>query len=97
MRKKVTKRKRQQKQSFSSKHKIVKIVWSDSASFHGWQSKQEVKDVEKKPEEVITVGFLIKETKMAYVIAHSTDYDESYCGVIKIPKVCEKRKEWIKA
>ena len=80
----------QAKQIFKSKHKIVKIVWNDSASYHGWQSKQEVEEIGAKLEEVVTIGFLIKETKQVYVIAHSTDYDKSYCGVLEIPKVCMK-------
>jgi hypothetical protein len=80
------------KQDFQSKHKIVKIVWIDSASYSGWHSSQDILEIGEKPEVVITIGFLIKETKETYVIAHSTDEDVGYCGVLEIPKVCVKGK-----
>lgn len=64
---------------------FVEILWDDADADHGWTD-----EVDEQEELVHTVGFLVKETKTAYYISHTTYTDEegklNWNGRIRIPK-----------
>ena len=64
------------------KHPLVEVLWIDAETTHGWEESKEADIILP---EATTVGFLIRETEDAYLIA-STYSDTSSNGRIKIPK-----------
>lgn len=64
------------------KHPLVEILWVDAETGHGWEEHDEI-DVALPT--AVTVGFLIRETEDAYLVA-STYSDTATNARIKIPK-----------
>lgn len=71
------------------KYPLVKIVWVDAES--GNQEWVLPEELDGALPQVTTVGFLIKETEDAYIIA-STITDTHVNGQFKIPKGMTKEK-----
>ena len=64
------------------KYPLVEILWIDAETGHGWEEETEI-DVVLPP--ATTIGFLLKETEDALIIA-STISGSSSNSRIKIPK-----------
>jgi hypothetical protein len=63
---------------------LVSIVWDDADAHAEWEN-----ELEETEDYVHSVGFLIKETKSAYSIAHSVYMDGdklTWNGRFRIPK-----------
>jgi len=64
---------------------FVELVWDDADTTAEWTT-----EVDDKEELVHTLGFLVKETKNSYYIAHTVYVDEedklTFNGRIRIPK-----------
>jgi hypothetical protein len=71
------------------KYPLIEIEWDDSVTEDGWTDVPEALE----PHLTISIGFLIKETKIHILIASS--YDESHVmGKLQIPKkTIKSRKE----
>lgn len=64
--------------------KVVSITWEDSRQIHGWCYNE---DIDDSVCIVKTVGYLIKETEKAYVVALSVGTNPvQYNGINVIPK-----------
>ena len=61
---------------------LVQVDWIDAQTEHGWKKKSEIND---KLEPTTTVGFLVKQTTKAVVIA-STVSDEYSNSQFVIPR-----------
>ena len=61
---------------------LVEIVWDDACSDAGWQS---AKNIKFEPQIVVTVAFLIAETKKYVQLGHTYSGDD-YVGWFQIPK-----------
>lgn len=71
--------------------KIMIVEWDDPAGFLGWVNKKEAGS--KKPGRVVSVGFLVKETKKKIVLAgDSMDGGKEFNGINVIPKKAIKNK-----
>lgn len=69
--------------------KLISITWEDSRQIYGWTLNE---DVDTSVCIIKTVGFLIKETETAYVVALSVgDNPRQYNGINVIPKRCVRR------
>ena len=64
------------------KHPLVEITWVDAETDHGWEETSESDAVLPI---TTTIGFLIRETDDAYLVA-STISETSSNGRIKVPK-----------
>ncbi|MCA2570648.1 hypothetical protein [Microcystis sp. M42BS1] len=64
-------------------YNLIEIHWEDAATTHGWEEESEI---DYEPPIVITVGFLIKETDKAYVVASTVGGDKTSNSRIIIPK-----------
>lgn len=66
---------------------IVEIIWDDAAS--NSETWVDLKDI-SEPEQVITVGYLVKTTKRAYTVANSVSneekHEESVGNTMTIPR-----------
>ena len=64
---------------------IVEVIWDDADTTASWETV-----IDEKEELVHTIGFLVKETKNSYYIAHSVymseDNDLTFNGRVRIPK-----------
>lgn len=70
------------------KNKIVKIEWVDSARSFDWSLLEEI---DNKPVNCISVGFLIENTKEHITIAQNYGLKpEQVCNLITIPKCSVK-------
>lgn len=66
--------------------KVVKIKWRDSRQIHGWCL---LEDITEDSCVIDTVGFLIKETELDYVVALSVGENPPQAnGINVIPKCC---------
>lgn len=69
-------------------HRLVEVCWDDAAS--NSETWVDLKTLEGAPELVVTVGFLVKETAKAYVVAGSVANedieDETVGNTMIIPK-----------
>lgn len=63
-------------------HQLVEIIWVDAETSHGWEEHAEANATLPT---AITIGFLIRETEDAYLVA-STYSDTASNARIKIPK-----------
>lgn len=62
---------------------MVEICWDDASGFrHGWMDKVD----EPRPQLVLSVGFLIKDTDEYVIYASDTDADGAHNGRTQIPK-----------
>lgn len=66
------------------------IQWYDASSDHGWQ---ETKDVTPHKALTYSVGFVVKETKQAIVLANTWDQESETCNcIMTIPIGMIKRR-----
>lgn len=75
-----------------SPHRVYKCIiihWLDAVASSGWTSETH------GLHEIITMGFLIEETKLSYLIASTISNDETNCR-IAVPKAWVKKKRIIK-
>lgn len=65
---------------------IVSIRWGDACQpqTHVWYAKDELP--KPKAAEIVTVGWIVRESPTAIVVASSVGTDEVYSGVIVIPR-----------
>jgi hypothetical protein len=70
--------------------KQVRITWNDSLSGDGWTFKR---DLDMKLAEIITVGFLVGETKDLICVAASACGVSQFNGTMCIPKLCIVKQE----
>ena len=63
--------------------RIMQILWRDAASFEGWQDGEAC---DLAPVAIESIGFVVKETKDAYLVSTSRDKDDSYADPLCIPK-----------
>lgn len=63
------------KKKYVPPYPLVEIVWDDAAS--NAETWVELKDLQE-PEQVITVGFLVKTTERGYCIANSVSNDDTH-------------------
>ena len=76
------------------KNKIVKIEWVDSARSFDWSLLEEI---DNKPVNCISVGFLIENTKEHITIAQNYGFKpEQVCNLITIPKCSVKNIKKLK-
>lgn len=62
---------------------LAEIVWDDASGFrHGWMDKVD----DPKPQLVISVGFLIKDTPDYVIYASDVDGDGAHNGRTQIPR-----------
>lgn len=74
------------------KHPLVEIQWIDAETDHGWEEDHEV---EVELPIAVTIGFLVRETDDAFLIA-STYSGTSTNARIKIPKGMIKEYKLLK-
>ena len=69
-------------------YKKVYVEWVDSARNNDWNITGEIDlDVDFKPIEVETIGWLVHETDNYIMVAQSIGYEpEQFCGSMIIPK-----------
>lgn len=67
-------------------NEIKTVKWSDSASYRGWRSEEEVKKL--RPLSCTTIGFLIDETDEFIVLSQTVADDGDLSETIVIPKIC---------
>jgi hypothetical protein len=66
---------------------LVEVWWDDAAALtHGWKTKEEFERESIKPEIMISVGFLLKETEDHVIIAMDLDKDGASNQRSQIPK-----------
>lgn len=69
------------------KHKqpfpIVQVIWTDAETSQGWEHMDEEKPTVP---EVVTVGFLVKESDSVVLVASTIGHDRSHNSRISIPK-----------
>jgi hypothetical protein len=66
--------------------KLVEVKWVDATSFDPWCSIEEVMSEEKHLNEIVSIGYLLKETPEYLLIAQNIDTDSDNCaGCIAIP------------
>jgi len=67
---------------------MVLIIWDDASGFrHGWMDKVD----EPRPQLVMSVGFLIKDTPDYIIYASDTDTDGAHNGRTQIPRGMVKK------
>lgn len=62
---------------------LVRVDWIDAETSQGWEHLDEEKPTVP---EVVTVGFLIKETEDVLLVASTIGHDRSHNSRIGIPK-----------
>jgi len=74
---------------------LLEITWDDAETDSNWDNEAETEIDDSKDALVLTVGFLVKETKTAYYISHTISTDEQgdlhWNGRIRIPKPMVKK------
>ncbi len=77
--------------------KLVEIEWIDSSTGAGWISTE---DINVEPVQCVTVGFIIRETKTAVMVAASlgiwSGVVDQACDPITIPKVAITKRRNLK-
>ena len=74
--------------------KVEFIQWYDASSDHGWQ---DCKDVGAHKGLTYSVGFVIKETKQAVVLANTWDEESDTCNclmTIPLGMIKKRRVMW---
>ena len=74
-------------------YNLIEVHWEDAMTTHGWEEEAEI---ESEPPIVVTVGFLIKETEKAYVVASTVGGDQTSNSRIIIPKGMVKFSKLLK-
>jgi len=57
------------------KYPLVLVIWDDAVSGHGWEA---IQDIDSKPHEIHTVGYMVKQTKEAVTLVMSLDHENDY-------------------
>lgn len=66
---------------------LIEVWWDDAAALtHGWKTREEFEKESIKPEVMISVGFLLKETDDHIIIAMDLDRDGASNQRSQIPK-----------
>lgn len=65
-------------------NKVVLINWRDATADNKWKPKEEYTAAE--PSEILTVGFLLKQTKKTITVIMNQATDGDLCSSIAIPK-----------
>jgi len=66
---------------------LVEVIWDDATSLsQNWENKDEFAKKPLKPEIVLSVGFLVKESDDYLVLAMDTDSDGDHASRSQIPK-----------
>lgn len=65
---------------------LAVIHWIDAARLRGWQHIEEIEHA--KPSEIVTIGFLVRETKAHVSISDSCSVEGSVSDPLSIPKGC---------
>lgn len=73
------------------KHKVVLIEWIDAVTEQGWQKAT---DLIEAPT-CLTMGFLVKETKLSISVA-ATISDDEVNAIQTIPRSMVVRKKYVK-
>lgn len=73
------------------KHKVVLIEWIDAVTEQGWQKPADLMDAPT----CLTIGFLVKETKLSISVA-ATISDDEVNAVQTIPRAMVVRKRYVK-
>ena len=73
---------------------LVEVLWDDATEIKGW--KEEHEEEELKPCMILSVGFLVKQTKSHVVIAQDLSDDHMRNGRSQIPRGMVKRLKVIK-
>lgn len=76
-------------------YKVIYIEWVDAVGADGWT---ELSTIEKETlVTVVTVGFLLKETKDSFTVLHSIDVANKNTGAwMVIPKAQIKKRKFLK-
>jgi len=73
-------------------YNLCEVIWDDAAALtHGWKTKEEFEKESIIPELMISVGFLIKESKEHIVIAMDVDRDGGSNQRSQIPRSMVKK------
>ena len=73
---------------------IVEIIWDDATELDGWKELHE--EEETKPCLILSVGFLVKQTKNHIVIAQDLSHDRMRNGRSQIPRGMVKQLKVLK-
>jgi hypothetical protein len=81
--------------------KIVLISWVDCTTLEGWGEERDIDEAIKHSKEVLTVGFLLKETDKEYVVCQSYEdvspiFHEKFGDVCLIPKRSVEKVEEVR-
>lgn len=69
------------------KYPLVEVIWDDATSLsQGWKNPEEWEKEPIKPEIVLSVGFVVKETEAYLILAMDTDSDGDHASRSQIPK-----------
>ena len=67
----------------SEAHELVEIAWQDAQIIRGWQDLDEIRDF--RPANIVSVGFLIKNTPEYVTIMQSFDHEDGGADALCIP------------
>ncbi len=71
----------------NQKYPLVEVIWDDATSIsQGWKNKEEFDKELIKPEIVLSVGFLVKDSTEHIILAMDTDSDGDHASRSQIPK-----------
>ena len=69
------------------KYNLCEVIWDDATSLsQGWKNPEEFAKEPIKPEIVLSVGFVVKETEDYLILAMDTDSDGDHASRSQIPK-----------
>ena len=66
-------------------HKLVTVLWKDSATYREWYEYDELDSLVLKDKNIESTGYLVRENDEWIVLAQNID-DTSCSGITKIPK-----------
>lgn len=68
------------------KYNLVEVIWDDATSLsQGWKEREDFDKEEIKPEIVLSVGFLVKQSDDYLILAMDTDGDGDHASRSQIP------------
>lgn len=71
----------------TQKYPLVEVIWDDATSIsQGWKNKEEFDKELIRPEIVMSVGFLVKDSAEHIILAMDTDSDGDHASRSQIPK-----------
>lgn len=60
---------------------LVKVVWTDAESSDGWE---DIRGIDRRCHEIITIGHLIEDTEDHVVIAMNLDIHNDKCSMVMV-------------